>query len=459
MLGLVTVAQTPDLPPPRPVPLEAFDALSRSAVAAAVDALEISPADPDLNARLAKQLLAYDQFELAEAYYQRATALDATSFEWVYLMAHSQIRQGKKEEASRSLKQALGLTPDDLYARVKLGELQYELGQFDAGIETLGNLPRRHFESALVQYALGRSLLAKGQTSEAIRHLTTACRLYPEFGSAHYSLALAHRDTGNRVKATEHMASYRDHQDRWPPNPDPLLASVRSLRLDARQRLALATRLASQDRIVESIREHEAALVLDPSLLQAHVHLIALYGKQGDVEKAGAHYRKSLQGDLTQAESHYNYAVLLSSQGQYAQALEVFRKAVEVNPHYAEAHNSLGAVLQALGRPEEAVLHFRKALENDPTSRRARFNLARAMVGLGEHTAAIAELERILEPEDAMAPSIRYALAAAYVRQGRLSVAFQHTGRARELAEQFGQDELARKINVDLERLRKALER
>ena len=77
--------------------------------------------------------------------------------------------------------------------------------------------------------------------------------------------------------------------------------------------------------------------------MQAHINLIALYGRSGRYEEAADHYRAALALDGHQADLYYNYGVLLLKQSKHQEAENAFEQALQINPYYVEARNNLGS--------------------------------------------------------------------------------------------------------------------
>ena len=458
LLGFATgvAGQIPD---PIPVLLDSFDSSARPGVEAAYQRVQENPLEAGANGRLGQYLHAYEQYDLAELYYQRARSLASTSFQWLYLLAWVREQLGKPAEAVEDLARALAINPDYLPARVRLAEILQRTGETEKSIRVFREVLSRDSGSALAWYGLGKALLQQEKSAEAVTYLEQAVSVFDGFGAAHYNLAMASRDLGNLEQARRRLELYQKYRDQWPPSGDTILAAVKRLKTDARERLAEGVRLAENGHLQQAIREHEKVLEMNPELTQAHVHLIRLYAQVKDLEKAKFHYRASLEADTVQAESHYNYGVLLSSQQRYEAAEEAFRKALSINPYFVQAHNNLGFIFQARGDSEKALEHYRNALGNDPSHRLARFNLGRLQASRGENDEAARHFLVLLDNPDEMTPSVRYALSAVYVRQGKLEEAYQEAARARKDAVEQEQVDLAQKISADLKSLKKALER
>jgi Tfp pilus assembly protein PilF len=277
-------------------------------------------------------------------------------------------------------------------------------------------------ETAEAHYGLGRIDASRGQLASAVEHLGKACALFPGFGAAHFALARAYRDLGEKEKAQEHLALYQKDKLGWPTVPDPLLAAVLDLKTGANARLRKGIQLAEAGDLGAAAEEHEKALLADPKLVRAHVNLIRLYGMLGQPEKAGEHYRAAVALDRNLAEAHNNYGYLLMTSGKPEDAAQQYREAIESNPDYRMAHFNLGRILVQQGKVQEAIEHLRKTLTT----------------------------------EDEETPRCTYALGAAYARAGSRDEALKYMREARQAAIARGQLELLGSIERDLRALERA---
>jgi tetratricopeptide (TPR) repeat protein len=436
-----------------PLPLDALPPAVRERVAAAYQRAEADPASADASGSVAVMLHAYDQFDVAEAWYRRAQQLDPAAFDWAYLLGVVQAERGRNDDAARSLREAAEKQPRYLAARLKLAEVLLARGEVDASATLYDEMLKEHPEAPQAHYGRGRVDAVRGRPAAAVERFRRATELFAGFGAAYYALGLAYRDLGQAEDARSALRLYETHRLEAPPLEDPLLARVRQLKTGPLARVAEGVRLGNAGDVEGSIREHEAALEGDASLAQAHANLISLYGRAHRWDKAEEHYRAAVTLAPGLAEAHYDYGVVLVEQRRPREAAAAFERALAINPNYATAHNNLGNMLEADGRGTEAESHYRAAIANDPTYRLARFNLARVLVSQHKHAEAIAELEKTLVPEDGETPRYLYALAAAWVRAGDLDKGRRYGKEAQEKAVALGQTELAATIARDLRSL------
>ena len=449
------LAQTPPLPR---LALDSYPPATRAGIATVYETAVAHPDSADAVGALARRLHAWEQWGAAHDVYARAQALAPRVFDWHYLDAVVLQRLARHADAAARLEQALTLRSDYLPARIRFAEAMLESADasaLDADARLFDALTREPNARPAAEFGLGRIDAARGRHDAAVAHFERAIALFPEWGAAHYALALSYRALGRRDDAGRELALHQQYGARWPAVEDPVLAAVSALRDDAQTRLTEGLKLAEAGDLAGAIAAHEAALAADPSIAQAHANLISLYGRQKDWAKAEAHYRAVVALGVNLADAHYDYGVLLAMQERWADAAVAYRRAIAVNPRHARAQNNLGQALERLNDVSGAAVTYAQAVESQPTFRLARFNLGRMLIGQGRPDEAIGVLEPAAEPRDAETPRYLFALATAHVRAGHKEEGVKRATEAAALARALGQQELAAAIERDLAALRK----
>jgi len=363
------------------LPALVFDTLPQSVRAELQRAYDVArerATDGPTVGRLAMLLHAFEQHRLAGAYYALARRLDDRAFEWRYLSGVVLAELGDDAAAAAAFRLALAVDGASVPAHVRLAESLMRAGDLEASRAEYVAVLRTVPDLALAIYGLGRVEAALGRPAAAIGRYRRALEVAPEFGGAHYALALAYRDAGLPERAQPHLAQHARYGHRRPSLPDPLLDRVRSLRSTARDLIADAARRAADGDLAGSIALHLRALERDPSVGQAHVNLISLYGRTGQPAQAAHHYRAALTLAASVADAHYNYGVLVAATDRQ-RALALFRAAVAANPFHAAAHHNLAGLLAQAGRLDEAAAHYRQAIANAPNHPTSRTNLERVL--------------------------------------------------------------------------------
>jgi tetratricopeptide (TPR) repeat protein len=447
MIPLLFLLAQASLPP---LPINSFPAAARQIIEPAERDAVAHPTDARAVGALGRALHAWEQWSAAHDAYARAVALAPRAFEWRYLDAVILQRLARHADAAMQLRQAVAISPDYLPARVKLAEALLESGVLEESKALFTALVSELAARPAAELGLGRIAAAEGRHDEATAHFQSALSLVPEFGAAHYALALSYRALGKREEARAALEQHARYGARWPALADPVLAAVTTLREDGSAILQRGVKLADAGDVDGAIAAHEAALARDPGLAQAHANLISLYGRTRNWVKAEEHYRAVVRSGVGLADAHYDYGVLQNLQDKWDLAADAYRQALVLNPMHARAHNNLGQALERERKLTEAADAYRAAVQSQPGFRLARFNFGRMLIALAKPDDAVAELEKIVEPRDADAPRYIFALGVAHVHAGRKEEGIKWSLEAKTLALKFGQADLAAAIDREI---------
>ena len=179
----------------------------------------------------------------------------------------------------------------------------------------------------------------------------------------------------------------------------------------------LACALQRQGNFEEAAAHHRQALVLQPTLAEAHTNLGAVLEKQNKLQTAASHHREALRLDPDFAEAHLNLGSVLQKQDQLDAAIGHYRQALQIRPGFAEAHINWGSALQKQDFPAEAIAHYEHALRIMPDSAEAHTNLGGALMDEGKLEEALAHYERAIQINPNF-PQARWSRALLWLLQG-----------------------------------------
>jgi arylsulfatase A-like enzyme/Flp pilus assembly protein TadD len=171
----------------------------------------------------------------------------------------------------------------------------------------------------------------------------------------------------------------------------------------------------------EGIEAVDRALRMDPLRTTAHLALAKVYALEGRDSLALQHAQ--IASDRDPALGNETLAQLMMDRGDLPRAVAYARKSVEADPQRIMSRFILGVAAQRAGRYEEALGEFRQAEESKRRQRRVvvrnlHANMADCLARLGREPEAerefLAELEAIPHSEEA-----RVGLAMLYRSQGR----------------------------------------
>jgi tetratricopeptide (TPR) repeat protein len=182
-----------------------------------------------------------------------------------------------------------------------------------------------------------------------------------------------------------------------------------------------------------AIQEYEEALKEDPEAARMELELASLYQRQGDVKKALAHVKKSLELNPRQQEAYFLLAgldvglnqldeaikeyehilvmdpenrearlflaTLYAQQGHYPQAIHTIQEILRLEPDSVVGHYYLGRFLLATNRLGEAKQELNKTLSLDPQFVPAIFDLASTLEREKQYSRALAMYRRVLHSQ------------------------------------------------------------
>lgn len=445
----------PDIPK---AALDTFPEETREHIVQLLDLLRQKPDEARLAGELGMLLHGNGHLSPAEQFYRAALLYAAGEFRWWYLLGVVLDASNQSEPALEAYTKAFQLNAEYVPLLLRLADLAMSSGRFDRAEEHYRTVLDRYPDLAVAHFGLGRVFQQSGKSEQALTHLQRATALHPSFGAAHYALAQELQRAGRTEESRQHLEMYQRHRLTRAVVGDGVLSEVEALKVGSSLALELLKRgVAAGDRgdNQEAIRLNQAALELEPELLQASVNLVILLGREGRMEELDSVCRATAERHPAADELHYNCGVAWFQKERFEAGKAAFARTLQINPLHPEAHNNLGMILTLEAQFAEAERHYRSALEVRPGFRVARFNLGRVLLAQDRPREAIGEFEQLKQPVDEETPRYLYALAAAMVRSGDLAAARTTTEEALALARRFGQSDLVQALERDLTRLPK----
>ncbi len=218
---------------------------------------------------------------------------------------------------------------------------------------------------------LGLAQFLTGRVQDALKPLTRAVRLQPDYVLAHRTLVDCYLELGENEKALPH---FRAILKRHPA--------------DQTTRLRFGKTLAKLRRYEESIKQFTALEGKRPNFSKAYNSWAYELYQQGDLEGAIEKYKRAVEADPAFAEPRLNLAKLFLSNKRYEEAIGAYRAYLELNPDDADALLNLGNACLESGRPVEAATAYARVIELEPSNPTAHFNLGRAYAAQNRFTEA-----------------------------------------------------------------------
>jgi tetratricopeptide (TPR) repeat protein len=352
-------------------------------------------------------------------------------------LGNALVRLDRDTEARPHFEAARRIQPEDADAYANLGVVAMRAGNAEEARGLFERALRLDPLHAHAHANLARVLIDAGDPESAIPHLHTALRREPMMGEAYTNLGIALMSRGD------------------------LDAAERALR-----------------RGVE--------ILPDQGLV--HNNLATLLLRRSRSAEAAAELRRAITLDRRAPEAWYNLGLALSAQDLDAEAIPALEEALRLRPSYASAHRKLAEIFAGRGEHDQAVAHADAAERIAPTSgdtimralasmdagrSRDAIEVLRALLArdqadvdaagilawllatspedeLRDGDAAVALAERSVGDGSGVDADHLDTLAAAYAEAGRFDDAVATAERARGLAKDAGEDDLARDIGARL---------
>ncbi len=317
---------------------------------------------PDLILR-ANRLLDDGDVETAFGLLREAVARQPTNVAGLELMAEAAVRSGRWKDAEFALKSALGLQPDNLNLRLRLGGVYLAMDETSAARDIFQELTEAFPHSDRSWAALGLLDARIGNDDRARAELSRALDenpLLPEVQLAFGELLLADGDPAGALQAFEAARN--------------LLRE--DLQLTGRTGQALLA-LGRADEALEKLRAAQGGGFDPPDIQRAFAVALVANGLFAEAERAIADIPADDRGDLGVVRGY-----LLLERGAEAPAEEMLRGVVELRPTDPAALNMLAAAVYRQQRYAESVALLERASELDPANVIWATNLERARAAL-----------------------------------------------------------------------------
>jgi tetratricopeptide (TPR) repeat protein len=302
---------------------------------------------------------------------------------------------------------------DDLLFDILLGEVAGQREQLDVSVEHYLRAAARSDDPRIAERALRIAVFAK-QEPAALTAARRWVELEPESNEARQSLAALALRAGNVDEAyTQFDFLLRDAQDETQMyqgitgllarNEDREVALTLMGRLaqshaqSAQAHLAYGRLALHAEKTELALREVDAALAIQPDLMDALVLRAGIRYKLGDVERAKRELRNAVTAHPKDIELRLALARLLLDEQDLAGATTQFKQVIKVEPGHPDALYSLGLLAMEQQQYKQAEAYFRALAETGKRDHEAWYYLARAQEQRGELEQALVSYERVGE--------------------------------------------------------------
>ncbi len=176
----------------------------------------------------------------------------------------------------------------------------------------------------------------------------------------------------------------------------------------------------SRKLLPQTIKGLEMMVQADPDDRGLHDELALIFQKNGDNERAAAHFGESLRISPESASALYNLGSTLLKLGKPDDARRHLEQAIRLQADYAAAYSNLGLTFQMQQRLQDAAAQYRRAIGLNPDEAGTHYNLGVVLQAQGLVTESIEEYRRALTLGLTL-PAAHYQLGLALVSIGNLT--------------------------------------
>jgi len=282
--------------------------------------------------RLLTRAKEHDRIPLATSYYGLAIAY--------FLRARSNDKDADYEEAITLLNEAIKINKSFAELYLALGSIYkfYKDGAYiDQALANYNKARELDPQNASIYFHIGDVHASTTHNYDAaIKYLSEAIRLRPDYVMAHWTLALAYQAKNDDAEAIKQFLEGLKYQKN----------------LDAY--ISLAGIYDRQKNYAEAINVLQEAVRLDPESHSAYLHLARIYSHQQNNDEAIRYYEQAisrLKPDDTGNRDLYRCRIV-RLQRHYTEALDCFKKLVYTFPD--QVPYEVGATYVLMGNKEAA---------------------------------------------------------------------------------------------------------
>jgi tetratricopeptide (TPR) repeat protein len=395
---------------------------SANAMRASTAAADLLPDLPEVQIEAGNLALAAGRLDDAKARAKRVLTRDPENVAARVLLGNATAGLKEFDSAMKEFEEAIRLDPQQTSAYASLGVLQATQGDRQAAERTFTQSIALAPKSIPARLALAQFYWSDRQFDRAEEVMKAAVALAPADQKANVSLAVFYEFTGRSAESEPYLKAAFDAD----PSPRvtllladyylsakrtgdaiPLLRRVVSdPKLGALASIRLANVSELGGRTEEATRIIEDALAAHPKnggILAAKADLLRGRRQLDDALKVAD---LAVAADPASAQAVFIRGRVLAAKGHFDEARKAFEDVLALNPRAAAADLEL-ARLRLRDRAPEAVTLASKAAAANPSSLDARLTLARAQVQQHNYAQAQSGLEQLAkaEPKAAAPPA------------------------------------------------------
>ena len=201
--------------------------------------------------------------------------------------------------------------------------------------------------------------------------------------------------------------------------------------------------------VKNAIEQYSEAIDRNPDFVEAYNNRGLAKDSRCEYNDAISDYTKAIDLNPKLAEVYNNLGKVYHSQDKHDQAIKDYNKAIELNPNFAEAYYNRGNVKNSLQEYKNAIKDYTKAIERNPNLAEAYNNRGTAKKNRCQHEEAIEDYNKAIQLNSHYVDAYSKR-GITYCKINRLDKAQRDFERVRDLAQQAGNNDLAKQAKEQL---------
>ncbi len=252
----------------------------------------------------------------------------------ILMIAQIKNDQDKKSEAVNYYEKYLELKSDDIHAWNELGNIYFDVEDFDNSVRCYKKAIEIDSESFWVYYNIGLSIAGRGNDSpesieEAKKWFEKSIKIKENYSPALNELGLYYLEKGQISTAEIYFNRAIAGDDKY-KFPYYNLAKIYKERGESEK---------AKDFLIRAIK-------CDPSYVGAYNNLGIIYYEEKNNNVALYYYTKALQIDAFYKYSLFNIGLVFEEMEEYKKAHEVYSRALSLDPKYLPAMDAKKKLLE-----------------------------------------------------------------------------------------------------------------
>jgi tetratricopeptide (TPR) repeat protein len=145
---------------------------------------------------------------------------------------------------------------------------------------------------------------------------------------------------------------------------------------------------------IKALEAYSNSIKLSPRSVAAYLARGAVYGKQGEYDRAIADFRRCLRLNPNIAEAYYNLGTIYIWKGQYDRAIRELTRCLQINPGLTSAYHNRGVAYKKKGEYQQALRDMKRA--RNPELQLVYTRGGNGYAKRGEHNKALEEYNNAL---------------------------------------------------------------